>query len=68
MFDDCIGAVFRYLDLGPANSSKYPVLAAECGVFLKKNGSLGQLGGQRRITFLVVNWACCRFDTARRVC
>lgn len=42
MLDDCIGVVFRYLDMGPADSSKYPVLAARCGVLLKKNGSLGQ--------------------------
>ena len=50
-----IGVVFKYLDMGPANSSKYPVLAARCGVLLQKNGSLGQLGGQRCITFLVVS-------------
>ena len=42
MLDDCIGVVFRYLDMGPADSSKYPVLAARCGVLLKKNGSLDQ--------------------------
>ena len=66
--DDCIGVAFKCLDQGPANSSEYPVLAARCGVLLKKNGSLGQLGGQRCITFLVVNWVCCTFVTARRVC
>ena len=38
MLDDCIGVVFRYLDMGSTNSSKYPVLAARCGVLLKKNG------------------------------
>ena len=68
MLDDCIGVVFRYLDMGSMNSSKYPVLAARCGVLLKKNGSLGQLGGQRCITSLVVHWVCCRFVTAKRVC
>lgn len=61
MLDCCIGVAFRYLDMGPANSSKYPVLAARCGVLLKKNGSLGQLGDQRCITFLVVHWVFCRF-------
>ena len=54
MLDDSIGEVFRYLDMGTANSSKYPVLAARCGMLLKKNGNLGQLGSQRYITFLVV--------------
>lgn len=38
MLDDCIDVVFRYLDMGSTNSSKYPVLAAKCGVLLKKNG------------------------------
>ena len=68
MFDDRIGVIFRYIDIGPGNSSKYPVLAARCGVLLKKNGSLGQLGGQRCIIFLVVHWVFCRFVTAKRVC
>ena len=65
---ECIVVVFGYLVMGLLNSTKYPVLAAKCGVLLKKNGSLGQLGGQRCITFLVVHWVCCRFVTARRVC
>ena len=38
MLDDCTGVVFRYLDVGSTNSSKYPVLTARCGVLLKKNG------------------------------
>ena len=68
MLGDCIVVVFRYLDMGLANSSKYPVLAARCCVLLKKNDSVGQLGGQRCITFLLVHWMCCRFVTARTTC
>ena len=68
MLGDCIDVVFRYLEMGLANSSKYPVLASTCGVLLKENGSLGELGGQRCIAFLVVHWVCCSFVTPRRVC
>lgn len=41
MLGDCIGVVFRYLDMDLANSSKYAVLTARCGVLLKENDSLG---------------------------
>ena len=67
MLGDCIGLLFRYLDMGLAKSSKYLVLAARCGVLLKKNGSLGQLGVQKCITFLVVHWVFCRLVTAKKV-
>ena len=44
------------LVMGLENWSKCPVADARhfCGVFFRKNGSLGQLGGQRFSSFLVV--------------
>ena len=57
MLGDCVGEILSLevllLVMGVA---KYPVAAARhlCGVFLRKNGSLGQLGGQSFLYLLVV--------------
>ena len=52
-----------YLDMGSANWLKSLVLAAKypCGVFLWKNGSLGELRHQGFIAFLMVDWVCYSF-------
>ena len=49
-----------------ANWLKCPLLAGKCfGMFLRKNGSLDELGDQGFIAFLVVDWLCYRFVTER---
>ena len=55
--------------MGLANWLKSPVLAAKypCGVFLRKNGSLGELGHQGFITLLVVACICYRVVVVRGV-
>ena len=60
MLGDCIDERLSLrvllLVMGHQNLSKCPVASARnfCGVFLRKSGSLGQLGGQRLLSFLVV--------------
>ena len=60
MFGDCVDERLSLgvlvLVMGLQNCSKCSVVAAKhfCGVVLRKNGSLGQLGGQRSLSFLVV--------------
>ena len=60
MLGDCVGEKLSlgvlHLVMGLANWSKCPFATVRhfCGVFLRKNGSLGQLGGQRFLSFLVV--------------
>ena len=60
MLGDCVDERFPLrvllLVMGHQNWSKCPVAAARhfSGVFLRKSGSLGQLGGQRFLSFLLV--------------
>ena len=60
MLGDCVDERLSLgvllLVMGLQNWSKCSVVAAKhfCGVVLRKNGSLGQLGGQRFLSFLVV--------------
>ena len=57
MLGDCVDERLSLgvllLGMGLENWSKCPVAAARhfCGVFLWKNGSLGQLGGRRFLSF-----------------
>ena len=60
MLGDCVDERLSLgvllLVMGLQNWLKCSVVAAKhfCGVVLRKNGSLGQLGGQRFLSFLVV--------------
>ena len=57
-----------YLGTGHTNKLKSPVSAAKylLGVFLRKNGSLGELGHQIFLTLLVVDQVCYIFVTLRK--
>ena len=70
MLGNCVGerltmeVVLRYwfykLIKSPVWTSKYP-----CDVFLRKNGSLSELGHQGFLALLVVDLACYKFVTVR---
>ena len=59
-----------YLVNGHTNKLKSPVSAAKylLGVFLRKNGSLGELGHQIFLTVLVVDQVCYIFVTLKEEC
>ena len=55
--------------MGLANWLKTLVLAVKysCGVFLRKNDSLGEFRNQKFIAFLMVDWICYSFVTVKDV-
>ena len=74
MLGDCAGErlimeiVLRYWSVDLANKLKSQVLVAKypCGVFLRKNVTLGELGHRGFLSFLVIDYACCNFMTIKK--
>ena len=76
MLGDCVGTGGRigknwhwrsYVGVGLANKLSSPVSPAKysCGVFLRKNDNLGELGHRGFLAYLVVYLICFIFVTAR---